>query len=114
MSYASSAGNANASPIADATQASPPEVTAKRALVSAATTPDSMSPKRGPLVTTIANVDDIDRAWLGRHAWLMTERQTALIVSAAPAIASIAAAGHSDGIRPLPAIASAPDDTAAT
>ena len=78
-----------------ATHASPPDAIEKRALVSDATTPASMSPSRGPLVTTSEKTDDMrPRIASGVTVWLITDRQTALTLSAAPATASRAAAGH--------------------
>ena len=64
----------------------PPEKTEKRAVVSEATAPDSMSPRRGPLVTTSEKTDDMrPRIASGVTVWLIVERQTALTLSAAPA-----------------------------
>ena len=51
-------------------------------------------------------IDDIrPRSSSGVTDWLMIERQTALMLSAAPATASSAAAPQIEGIRPAPAIA---------
>lgn len=73
-----------------------------------------MSPSRGPLVTTSENTDDIrPRIASGVTVWLMTERQTALTLSAAPATASSAAADHSEPASPAPAIARPHAQTAA-
>src|ERR1041385_4812720 len=87
-------------------QATPPDTTEKRVLVAAATAPASTSPRRGPLVTTSENTEDMrPRSASGVRDWLMTERQTALTLSAAPATARSAAAGHSEDTTPAPAIA---------
>src|SRR3954452_23948497 len=73
----------------------------KRGLVAAATVPDSTSPRRGPLVTTSENTDDMrPRMWSGVTVWLIVERQTALTLSAAPATASSAGASHSELTAP--------------
>src|SRR4051794_19696902 len=56
-SKAASSGNASTMSPTPAMHASPPEVIEKRGLVSDATVPDSMSPSRGPLVTTSENTD---------------------------------------------------------
>src|SRR3954453_4745932 len=89
-----------------ATHASPPLTTATPAVVSEAAIPDSRSPSRGPLVTTSVKIADIrPRSSSGVTVWLMIERQTALTLSAAPAIASRTAAGQIDGMNPAPAIA---------
>ena len=70
-----------------AMQARPPDVIEKRALVSDATAPASMSPSRGPLVTTSENTDDIrPRMRVRCHCLVDVERQTALTLSAAPAM----------------------------
>ena len=68
--------------------------------------PDSRSPSRGPLVTTsvkIALIRPLSSS--GVTVWLMIERQTALMLSAAPATASSAAASHRLGMKPAAAIA---------
>src|SRR6185437_6955686 len=52
-----SAGNANSTMPTPAMQATPPLTTAKRAELSAATVPDSMSPRRTPPVTTRPKTD---------------------------------------------------------
>src|SRR4051794_11544258 len=94
-------------------QARPPEVTEKRGLVRPATVPDSTSPSRGPLVTTSEKTDDMrPRIASGVTVWLITDRQTALTLSAAPATASSAAAGHRVDTSPAAAIA-APQTTTA-
>src|SRR5438093_7162255 len=96
-----------------ATQASPPDVTEKRGVVSEATTPASMSPSRGPLVTTSENTDDIrPRIASGVTVWLITERQTALTLSAAPATASSVAAAHRLDTSPAAATATPHTTTA--
>src|SRR3954451_5471083 len=93
--------------------ASPPDVIEKRALVSEATVPASMSPRRGPLVTTREKTDDIrPRIESGVTVWLITERQTALTLSAAPATASRAAADHRLDTTPTSAIAAPQASTA--
>src|SRR3954467_6984564 len=87
-------------------QARPPEAIENLALVSDATTPDSVPPRRGPLVTTSEKTLDIrPRRCSGVTVWLMIERHTALTLSAAPATASSAAAGHRLGISPAAAMA---------
>src|SRR3954462_11353334 len=86
--------------------ASPPVDIEKRGPVSDATVPASMSPRRGPLVTTSEKTDDIrPRSASGVTIWLITERHTALTLSAAPATASSTQAGHRLGIAPARAIA---------
>jgi hypothetical protein len=71
-----------------------------------ATLPDSTSPSRGPLVTTSEKTDDIrPRMASGVTIWLIELRHTALTLSAAPAIASSTAAGHSEPTMPTPAMA---------
>ena len=85
-------------------------MTEKRALVAAATTPDSMSPRRGPLVTTSENTLDIrPRIASGVTVWLMIWRQTALTLSAAPASARHAAASQIDGVSAGERDRAAPD-----
>ena len=92
-----SAGKAATTTATPAMQARPPEVTEKRGLVSPATVPDSTSPSRGPLVTTSEKTDDMrPRIASGVTIWLIELRHTALTLSAAPAIASSTAAGHSE------------------
>src|SRR3954469_25285006 len=87
-------------------QARPPEDIEIRGDVTAAIEPASMSPRRGPLVTTSEKTDDMrPRSASGVTVWLITERHTALTLSAAPATASIAAAGQMLGITPASAIA---------
>src|SRR6202012_1313841 len=84
----------------------PPESTEKRGVEIEAIVPDSMSPSRGPLVTTSEKAADIrPRIASGVTVWLIVERQTALIESAAPARASSAIAAHSVPTRPASAIA---------
>src|SRR4051812_49705381 len=86
--------------------ANPPEDMEKRALENDATVPASMSPTLGPLVTTSEKTDDIrPRMASGVTVWLITERHTALTLSAAPATASSAAAAHRLETRPAKAIA---------
>src|SRR3954469_16683544 len=85
----------------------PPETTETRGPASPATLPASMSPSRGPLVTTSENTDDIrPRIASGVTVWLIVERQTALTLSAAPATASSTHAIARDVVRPAAAIAS--------
>ncbi len=92
---------------------SPPETTEKRTPKAPATEPDSMSPSRGPPLTTSEKTDDMrPRMWSGVTIWLMVERQTALTESAAPAIASSAAAAHSEAIVPATATAAPHTSTA--
>src|SRR5687768_4437707 len=94
-------------------QARPPDSTEKRGLVSDATAPASTSPSRGPLVTTSEKTDDMrPRNASGVTIWLITERQTALTLSAAPATASSAAAAHSDPTNATAAIAAPHTQTA--
>ncbi len=93
----------------------PPERTEKRGVVSEATAPDSMSPRRGPLVTTSEKTDDIrPRISSGVTVWLIVERQTALTLSAAPASASRAMAAHRLVTSPVSAIATPQPSTAQT
>src|SRR3954469_12578277 len=88
------------------TQAIPPDVTEKRGPPPPATVPASMSPSRGPLVTTSENTDDMrPRIASGVTVWLIVDRQTALTLSAAPATASSPAATHSDPPSPAAVIA---------
>src|SRR3954471_18329335 len=95
--------------------ARPPETTDARTPDSAATVPDSTSPRRGPLVTTSEKTDDIrPRIASGVTVWLIVERQTALTLSAAAATASRAAAIHSDPASPASAIAAPHATTAQT
>src|SRR3954470_5496499 len=108
-------------------QASPPETIEKRAPAREATEPASMSPSRGPLVTTSENTEDMrPRMASGVTVRLITERQTgvaaatpvglitarrpALPLPPARAIPSGAPAGHRLGIRPASATA-APQTT---
>src|SRR3954468_17916089 len=98
-------------------QASPPDDIEKRALVSEATRPASTSPRRGPLVTTSENTDDIrPRIASGVTVWLMTERQTGLTLPRAPprATGTSAPAAQSEPARPAAAIATPQTQTAAT
>ena len=61
-------------------------MTEARVPSAAAAPPASTSPRRGPLVTTSEKTDDIrPRIASGVTAWLITERHTALTLSAAPA-----------------------------
>src|SRR3954449_9153498 len=93
--------------------ASPPEDIEKRALDSDATVPASMSPSRGPLVTTSEKTDDIrPRRWSGVTDWLIEDRQRALPLPAAPASARQPAAIHSEPARPASAIATPQATTA--
>lgn len=65
-------------------------------------------------MTTSEKTDDIrPRSASGVTVWLMTERHTALTLSAAPATASSAAAGHSDPANPAAASATPQTQTAA-
>ncbi len=95
---------------------SPPETTEKRTPKAPATAPDSMSPSRGPPVTTSEKTDDMrPRMWSGVTIWLIVDRHTALTESAAPATASSAAAAHSEAMcRPrataAPHTSHRPDD----
>src|SRR3954469_15971436 len=83
------------------TQANPPETTAACAVKAEAARPDSTSPRRGPLVTTSMNTDDMrPRMASGVAVWLIVVRQTALTLSAAPASASSAAARRRRGRGP--------------
>src|SRR3954469_14508440 len=67
------------------TQANPPETTAACAVKAEAARPDSTSPRRGPLVTTSMNTDDMrPRMASGVAVWLIVVRQTALTLSAPP------------------------------
>src|SRR3954449_7543040 len=96
-------------------QASPPDRTEKRGPVTPATAPASTSPRRGPLVTTSENTDDMrPRIASGVTVWLIVERQTALTLSAAPATARSAAAIHSEPASPASAIAAPHATTAQT
>src|SRR5215831_2658520 len=66
-----------------------------------------MSPSRGPERTTIWKTDDMrPRIASGVTVWLIVVRDTALTLSAAPAIARNTHAGASDVISPAAAIAS--------
>ena len=91
----------------------PADVTENRGPVADATAPASTSPSLGPLVTTSENTEDIrPRMWSGVTVWLIVERHTALTLSAAPAIASSAAAGHNEDTSPASAIAAPHASTA--
>ena len=66
----------------------PPETTANCGLVSEATIAASMSPSRGPLVTTRMWIDITrPRSWSGVSSWTSDDRKTAEKTSAAPAAA---------------------------
>src|SRR5262249_38565834 len=90
----------------DATQARPPETTENFGVVTAATEPDSMSPRRGPPATTRLKTDHTrPRTWSGGTDWEMVVRHTALTLSAAPATQKSRAAAQMLVMSPPAAIA---------
>src|SRR3954451_9798419 len=89
-----------------ATHARPPEPTDARGVATAATLPDSMSPRRGPLATTRLNTLDMrPRRRSGVSVCEIVVRHTALTLSAAPAVKSRAIATKIEVVTPASAIA---------
>jgi len=95
-------------------QPRPPETTEICGVESAATKPASALPRRGPLVTTACWIEESrPRRRSGASVWMMVERKTAEMTSAAPATASRPRARGRNGERPKP-VRATPQMTMAT
>ena len=97
------------------TQAIPPDTTANCGLVRAATTAASMSPSRGPLVTTRMWIDMTrPRRLSGVSSWTRLERKIAEKRSAAPATARQRSASGNDTVTSPNAVIASPQASTAS
>ena len=86
ITYPASSGNQRATAATPSTHSTPPDTTANCGVVSAATTAASISPIRGPLVTTRMWIpNSLPRRCSGVATWRIVVRKIALITSAQPA-----------------------------
>ena len=109
MVWRASWGNQRAMTPTPIRHSTPPETTANCGLIRVATTAASMSPRRGPLVTTRMWIDITrPRSSSGVSSWTRVERKTAENTSAAPATARKKSASGNDTVTSPNAVIARP------